>query len=372
MRRLLLLHAAGLWAATRVAFAVLTVGWLLALPEGRHVSHDALRSWLQWDTGWYIVISRSGYFSTQSAGFFPLYPLLIAVLGAPFGTGDLARLMVGLAISNLAALGAFLAIALIASQEDGGELPAGRSLRMLAAYPFAVFLAAAYTDALFLALAAFAIYFARRGGFRRAAGLAFLAALARPTGVVLILPLLWELGRRHGWRLRRHLLPTALLLAAAVPLAYAVLAAYFLYRFGDPLQFLHSQERYWGHTPEPPWVTVSLVLTNIVRGHSGLLLLEAGTWLAFAAVLALGARRLPVSFTLYTAGLLVAAIAAPIVTTPDVLYSAGRYLTAAFPVFLVLGRWTETRPWLDLGITASGFMLEGLFTVSFLSGGDIH
>ena len=155
------LLAASLWLVTRIATLLLTFGWILLFPEGHHL-RDWLSYWSQWDTGWYLRISETGYFSTASTAFFPLYPALIEVLSG--GSGGL-RLAIALIINNLGALLGFIALALLAAQEIGGEAAAGRTLRMAAAYPFALFFFAGYTDGLFFGLATSSLLLARRGGW---------------------------------------------------------------------------------------------------------------------------------------------------------------------------------------------------------------
>src|SRR5262249_7749716 len=135
------------------------------------------------------------------------------------------------------------------------------AVRMAAAYPLAFFLAAPYTEGPFLAFAAFALLFARRARWPLAAGCIFLATLTRPTGVILVAPLLYEYGRQLGWwrritqrigEWRRMLtLPRLGEIAALVAAAPAALGAYMFFlqvRFGDPLLFLHAEEKYWKHT----------------------------------------------------------------------------------------------------------------------------
>jgi hypothetical protein len=54
---------------------------------------------------------------------------------------------------------------------------------------------------------------------------------------------------------------------------------------------------------------------------------------------------------------------------PDYLMSAGRFLLVAAPAFLLLGRWSARRPWLDLLLVSGGFLLQAVLLTFFLSGG---
>ena len=89
----------------------------------------------------------------------------------------------------------------------------------------------------------------------------------------------------------------------------------------------------------------------------------------FALVLLAGVRRLPASFTVYMACLLLLVVSSPRPERLGYFVSAGRYFTAAVPAFLLLGRWVVRRPWLDLLLVSGGFLLQAVFAAFFLAGG---
>ena len=62
-------------------------------------------------------------------------------------------------------------------------------------------------------------------------------------------------------------------------------------------------------------------------------------------------------------------VSQPISGLPDIAPSAARYLLAAVPVFLLLGRWSVRRSWLEQLLIAGGFMLQGVLVTFFLSNG---
>jgi len=66
-------------------------------------------------------------------------------------------------------------------------------------------------------------------------------------------------------------------------------------------------------------------------------------------------------------GLLALCMMSPIAIAQDVYISAGRYLLAAAPLFLLLGQWSR-RPWLDTLLVSAGFLVQGALAVQFLSG----
>jgi hypothetical protein len=67
-----------------------------------------------------------------------------------------------------------------------------------------------------------------------------------------------------------------------------------------------------------------------------------------------------VAYTLYMLALTYLVIASPITLgSPDLLMSAERYMLAAAPMFLLLGRWMGHRPWLDMLLVSGGLFLMG-------------
>jgi hypothetical protein len=282
------------------------------------------------------------------------------------------RLGVALAIANLAALAAFGLLALHAARLSGsGESASegGPSLRALAAFPFAFFLGAAYSDSLFLALAAAALLLAHRRWWAAAAACAVLAGLCRPAAAVLVLPLAWEAFTAGGPRAMRT--ARSLLAGAAAPIGIGIYSAYLWVRFGDPLLFTHTQQQYWHHRFMPPWEVAPLIASHLVAGRAGLMPLELLLMAGFIALLVLGWRWLPPSHVLLVAGVIALILIAPNPDQNDVIASTGRYLLAAFPGFLVLGRLMAARPWLDLVMTATGFMLQSGLLLVFLTGGPV-
>jgi hypothetical protein len=359
----LALRAAGFWLLTRLGFLLFSVSWVLLAPGTHHLA-DAFQQWAQWDAGWFLGIARHGYFSPQSTGFMPLYPLLIRLFG-----GTLAS---GLLVSSLSALVGFVYVARLAARELGGEEPASRTLLVLAAYPFAFFLFAPYTEATFLAAIAAALYYAREGAWGRAAIAAATAGLTRVTALALIIPIAWEVARRSGFRLPRHRRSLQILAVLSVPIALGLFAAYCWYRFGDPLLLAHAQQRYWGHRLAAPWTVAGLVIERLTVRHAYRELFDLVSWLGILLLTIAGARRLAPSLTLFQLGLLYLAVATPTVNDESAIYSAYRYLVPSVPAFMTLSGWCDGRPWLLGGLAGAGFLVQGLLCIDFLSGGPIH
>ena len=222
------------------AFVALNTGSCHAcMPTGI----DGLDDWARWDTRWYIDIAEHGYHydpGTQSSvAFFPLYPLLLRIAVLPFGTSHVALVVAGLLISNLALVGALVAITRFARTELS-DAAAQRVPVVLLVFPTTVFLSAAYPESLLLLLGVLALSAARAGRWGRAGILAALAALAKPFGIVIAAALLLEAARQRDGR-------------RALPLVLAPIAGlgwwiYLTALTGEPWAFFLTQSQF-RHSP---------------------------------------------------------------------------------------------------------------------------
>ncbi|TGA84767.1 glycosyltransferase family 39 protein [Streptomyces sp. MZ04] len=171
------------YAAVRVLGALVFAVW--ARRERRDVWHLLAESW---DCDWYLKIADNGYAHTlgtqidaNNLAFFPLYPLLVrageVLAPEPRGAVGLA-LSVG--CSFLAAWGIFAV---------GDHLYGRRAGVVLAilwgSLPVALVQWMGYTESLFTALTAWALYAVLTGRWVWAGALSALAGLTRPTGVAL-------------------------------------------------------------------------------------------------------------------------------------------------------------------------------------------
>jgi hypothetical protein len=400
-QRQVVLQACAVWLVTRLVFAVLTWGSVM-LTANRVPSFSLgtlLQAWKHWDAGFFLAIAHYGYYSSVPTVFYPAYPLLVHLVAAALG--QYRELPAALIVSNTGTLLAFIGLSVLALQEGYSTTGARHVLLVAASYPFAFFLAAPYSEGLFLALAVWCLVFIRRGAWYRAALCAFASALTRPTAIILMLPLLWEYGRQQGWwlalrknwrfwsyfqqwrrnqrlSLRLFGVIRTMIVIEAVPFALALYALYCKIRFGDPWVFITSEQIYWLHRPMPPWEAITTSFIVYIRllpwsYNQGRFLLDILPWLLFAILTLLNIRRIPFAFTLYMLGLLQLCIAAPIINVqfPFLFMSTGRFLLVSVPMFLLLSKWLEHYPWLETLIVSGGFMVQAALTLYYLQGGWI-
>jgi hypothetical protein len=157
----------------------------------------------RYDAGWYAGIATEGYswdhtFQVQrNIAFFPALPLLMRPVGLVFGMYDqtasherrlLRALWAGVVISLAAFAWALCYVTRLAADLIGRERAAGASM-LLAAYPFALFYNAPYTESLFLLGAVAACYHFRRREWLAASLWGLLVGLTRPNGCFVSIPL---------------------------------------------------------------------------------------------------------------------------------------------------------------------------------------
>jgi Mannosyltransferase (PIG-V) len=192
--------------------------------------------WARWDSVWFLRIAEDGYGSAEEAAtaFYPLYPMLVGLLGRVL-LGH--YVLAGVAISLAATFGAFVLLHRLAADKLG-EDGAQRAVLYLAIFPFAVFLGAVYSEALFLFLCLASFVLAERERFLAAGLVAGLAWLTRPLGIALLPALAliaWRSDDRRG----------ALVRLLSAPALFALYPLYLWWRLDDPFAFVRAQET-WG------------------------------------------------------------------------------------------------------------------------------
>ncbi len=347
MRRL-----AFLFLITRLALLAAGLAGFALLPPGKALTGDNLRLehnapipldiWARWDSEWYLLIADRGYDATDAlnhlpvgylpedtAGFFPLYPLLIRAL-----TPLVGAVGSGIVISNLALLIVLWLLPAVArdlwGREFGGRAAVGAGTALLF-FPFTLFHSAVYSESLFLALSLATFVLIRKERYDWAGFLAALATLTRPFGALLVILLLLE------WWRRRHRSRWGWAAIGGVALALGLYMLFCYGLFGDALAFVHRQGRWRGAMGLPG-------IAFIRWWHAGPTIHGAhGSVIELVmAVLYLGAlpaafRRLRPSMAWYLA----ACVAVPLCST---LWSFGRIASTFFPIYLLVGMvWAEDR-----------------------------
>lgn len=354
------------FAATRLLLLLIGVFARYTMPAAANgdpwhaSSHALIDAWAGWDSRWYVAIVQDGYgyqSGDQTAfAFWPGLPLLIKLATLVIGRQDTETVAVlGIVVANLALLAALFYLVRLVRQDFGATV-ASRAALCLLVFPASVFLSAVYPHSLFLACTTASFYYARNGAWWRAGLLGGFAAITRAYGVLLVLPLAWELGCQAcagRWRPRRDLLALSL-----VPAGLVTWMGYLTWQFGRPTAFLEAQLG-WGRTPTPAWQALDPYLHGYSSfyGYSGTYL-----DLGFAGLYAIGAlvawRALPRSYAILASLLFLPLISA------GRLQSLMRFGVELFPLFIVVAI-AGRRTWLYQSYLVLGTGFAAVFAAMF-------
>lgn len=196
--------AANAWVGTRPV--IFLVGYLAVFVIGyapqadmkvlRGFDNELVNLPLRWDANWYLGIATLGYTYKAAAGpefqqnivFFPALPLTMRVVALLLGGSKGAYVLAGTVVSLGAFFGALVYVYLLA-RDKLNEDEARAALWLLAAFPFAYFFGAIYTESLFLLGAAGAFYHLGHRQWVRAGVWALVVGLTKPNGFLLSVPL---------------------------------------------------------------------------------------------------------------------------------------------------------------------------------------
>lgn len=204
-------------APAAVFLAVRLMGLVALSIMAARADSDVIEKLHTWDGAWLLAIAEHGYADVPAdmldafgnhtpvtpLGFFPGFPTVVAAVGRITG-GNLV--VAGLLVSLVSGIAAAYALTRLGELVPGGSRRAGLVLvGLFAAMPMSVVLSMTYTEALFCALAAWALVGVLRRQWLLAGICAAGAGLVRPTGssvvaAVGLAALVAVINRRDGWR----------------------------------------------------------------------------------------------------------------------------------------------------------------------------
>lgn len=301
-----------------------------------------------WDSAWYLDIAQTGYAfrpdSQSNIAFFPLYPMLIRTLAVPFGGTERAAWLSGIAISYVCFFAALVLLHRLTAHMVGRREAARRAVLYAAVFPFSFPFTRIYTESLFLLVSVAAVWLAVRGRWSWAGVCGGLAALTRPNGILIAIPLgLMALQSGGGVKMMSRRV-------AALQTIPAALGAYCLFALtlsGDPLAWLNAQ-RHWGYSiGHAPWAIMQSTLETIeAQGlYAYLVSSEGGIYGLSHALIGLAVIALIPSIFSRLGPALGCYVAAGILIpfSSNALEGIGRYASTLFPVFMYLGATVRSR-----------------------------
>ncbi len=183
------------------------------------------------DTAHYMAIAKNGY-RGESAAFFPLWPLVVRILGT---NPVVAKIAVGF----------FMLVFVLAYERLitvlGYSKIKGEVILIFLAFPSSSLLNGAFSEPLFLALSAISLLFIEKRQYAKGALVASLASATRPIGILLTLYLGLKLILSGKENLKKYW--WTLPVSAIGLIAYSV---YLYFAFGNITLFATAQTTGWG------------------------------------------------------------------------------------------------------------------------------
>ncbi len=351
----------GAFAGTRLVIALIGLTGVAAFVDQRALvvlgapALDPEVVWHRWDALWYERIALHGYGwqldtlpGQAAAGFFPLYPLTVALLlrlwpGASF-------FWVASVWSNLLAV---MALALLARHLARSSGEAARTVGLILTAAGSFYLSIPYTEGLFLLLVVLVMMTTRQRRYWLAGLLCGLAVTTRAHGLALIaIPLIagWRDAGTPMSRRAAHLAAALVLFAAPIAIYLAHLADV----QGSAQAFVERQAMWSNDQPYPFKAIVGLVEFPRRVGSW----LHGGFWALYVGLLVRCWRRLPLGEALYCAGALV------ISTQQDVFQGIYRYVVPLVPLMLAL---SDERPAVRYALLAINLIFGTIMILAFVT-----
>lgn len=348
------------WVATRVALALLVYAGARQVFGRTGPGQGFLDRWDSWDVTLFAKVAQYGYDGYPQhypdkdiAAFFPGFPVVLRAVHLLIPDWTAA----GLLVSLVAGAVAVVALSRLA-ELDGTD--GSRAALYLVLSPYAVFLAAGYSEALFLALALPGWLAARRGHWVAASLLVAGACTVRVSGAFLAVALVVE------WATTSRDLRVAPWLAAPF-LALFGYAFYLWTLTGDWLRWQHAQASGWGRHLTSP--VQSLQTTWDAARNAGIGPEYQWSFRAEIVAVLLGvlvtvvllARREWGQATYV--GLSVGALA-----TSTYYLSVARATLLWFPLWILLAQLAARRPWVHTAYLAVSVPLMAVVVLTFTAG----
>jgi len=272
--------------------------------------------------------------------FFPAYPMALRAVGRTLRLPqrEVPWIWTGVVVSTFFFAGALVYLYRLTESLAGAEV-AGRSMFVLALYPFSLFHGQVYSESLFLLSALGSTYEISRGRDGRALAWGVVAGLCRPTAALLCLVLVPIAWRRRRERAQAQSTGPAALTVAAITapvLGTLLYSAYLRGLTGHWFAWLTAQEG-WGRAARNPVVlfqdVARSIWTNGFAGYASSEPYELINVLATIGALAFVVpiwRKLGIGYGLFV----LLSVLGPL--RVGGFASMGRYTSVLFPIFILI------------------------------------
>ncbi|WP_420453724.1 glycosyltransferase family 39 protein [Ilumatobacter sp.] len=292
----------------------------------------------QWDGAWYLELARRGYPESvpaditfnqleARAAFFPLFPSAVRVVDAVLPGGDT---MAALGLNLVLGAVSVVLVGLLAARVFDDAV-AARAMVLYAVFPGSFVLSFAYSEALFVVLAAACLLFLLDERWLLAGLAAALATATRPNGVAIavacLVAAIVAIRRRRDW--------SSLVAVALAPLGFVL--------FQLDVDRIAGERGIWFRVQTEAWSEGTSYGMTAIGNSVGFLTspfdspADALTVLSLVAlaimVVAAVRRPLPWPWVAFSAVVVV------LMLLPETVTARPRFVFTAFPLFIAVAAW---------------------------------
>lgn len=332
-------------------------------------SYPWLDGWTRWDGGWYKNVAENGYYydpnMQSSVCFFPLYPMLMRIVGYMLNDVMLAGIIISIACGFGVAVLFYRWCSLSLDERE-----AKNALMLMLVCPFSFYLyGAVYSEALFVFLALLSFYFVENDSPILAGLAGAFASATKLVGIVLLIALAMRILEKRGIIGNKFKKSSLRLRDCGVLLSGLGLTGYFGYlwfRFGDPFLYIKASAEgwNWGIAGGPHVWFKFLFFNKLMDGIGGfdmLMLFHFSITIVAILLLPMVYRIFGLSYFVYSLLILLIAL----ISSPD-FFEMGRHVLPIFPVFAAASMYLTGRKVL-MRISLAGSFVCLLILVSLFS-----
>jgi len=354
---------------------ILWVARLFEPPPGRILPEDlsfwerAIKILSSWDGGWYLSIVEHGYLPAAELGpiqsnivFFPMYPSLVrlaaGILPLSWLNYDLTLRIVGIVVSNLLLLATLFFVYDLVKMQSGEDSIAQRTVWYFLVFPTSFYFSMFYTESTYLFFVVSAFWAAYKDNWKWMGLLGGLAALTRPPGVLLVIPLFWIYCRKQKWNWRYF--DKNIIWFGLIPLGTSSFFFAQSWISGDLLASVKTQEA-WGRINRPIWEVMLIEIPTNTQGYYWATLNEIFL-VGFSLLSLIVLWRVSYEYGIY----------AILQLLPQIISgsfdSSIRYCLVLFPVFILLAKWGREHPKLHDALIYIFIILQTVLLIGLSQG----
>lgn len=287
------------------------------------------------DGAYYLLIAQNGY--TINAGFFPLFPLSIALLSPTIGNILPSELSYYFSAITLVTIFFFLSLIFMYKLIllDFKKNIAFLSIVFLLVFPTSFFFASIYSESLFLLLSLMSFYFARKKRWFISCVFAGLLSITRIVGIAILPAILYEYVKYEKSKFKIKILSFFL-----IPLGLLGYMVFNLLKWGNPFYFIVAQGKFQNNRtvdsvillPQTIFRYIKILLTlnpNIYEWW--IALIEISVFI-FAVIFLYVSWKKRIRFSYILFGILT--LTFPV--SSGTLSGIPRYVLPVFPIFIAL------------------------------------